>query len=104
MKLLRLQLLVHLHGAYLDKYMDTQGFHICIRRDTYTPPFTQLCVFRLYPCRSLILKIQEVVHDVQGKKKKKGIRLLSPGVPVQCVHMKNRAICIPLVRMYQQRI
>ena len=25
MKLLRLQLLIHVHGAYLDKYMDTQG-------------------------------------------------------------------------------
>lgn len=89
MKLLRLQLLIHLHGAYLDKYMDTQGFHICICRDTYTPPFIQLCVFRLYTCRSLILKIQEVVHDVYGEKKRKGIRLLPPGVPVLCAHMNN---------------
>lgn len=77
MKLLRLQLLIHLRGAYLDKYMDTQGFHICIRRDTYTPPFTQLCVSWLYTCRSLILKRQEVVHDVQGEKKRRDLTVTS---------------------------
>lgn len=34
MKELRLQLLIHLHGAYPDKYVDTQGLYICIYTET----------------------------------------------------------------------
>lgn len=88
MKELRPQLLIHLHWAYLDKYTDAKGFHICICRDTYTPPFTRPCVSWLYTCRSLVLK-RYVRCDVQKKKKKRRIGLLPPGVPDLCARSKD---------------
>lgn len=86
MKELKLQLLRHLHGAYLDKYMDTQVFYIRIFRDTYTLQFTQLCFPWLYICRSLILK--GTLGITYGGKMKE-LRFLLPRVPLLCAHAKS---------------
>lgn len=86
MKELKLQLLRHSHGAYLDKYMDTQVFYICICRDTYTLQFTQLCFPWLYICRSLIL---EGTLGITYGGKMKELRFLLPRVPLLCAHAKS---------------
>lgn len=88
MKELRFQLFIYLYWVFLDKYIDVEGFYICICRDIYIFSFIRLCVFWLYICRLFVLK-RYVRCEVQKKKKKRRIGLLFLGVFDLCVRSKD---------------